>query len=600
MSNTKPNPEIASRAPSTASRLVGIDPHAIGAAEELAVAIRTQPAAESLLLRAAGAAGDPAAPGTLESLLAQHGAPTVRALAIGLELCVSECRANAHTTRWTRPLAQALAARAICRQLGFGEPAEAFALGLVHEFGSRVLADWKMPAQLVQAITPNAAGESRFDASEDDALGLSRILSQAIFLAEALEVDAVRASIDWARMSTRLEAVREILELDARRFSTFFGGVGRDWAEWHALLGLPVPRVPELEQLQRRTGGILPDEDVVRALESVSTSPLKGLRILAVDDDPTSLKVLERSLRKSGHEVVTAVNGNDALRIALEMHPQAVIADWMMPEMDGLDLCKALRRSELGRSVFFLLLTGRGEEDRIVEAFDAGVDDYVTKPFNSKILMARLKGGQRVIELQERVEANRRVVMKQVAEMGLLTRKLRNAAHTDALTELPNRRYAMVRLDAEWAASRSSTERPLSVILIDIDNFKRVNDTYGHDVGDAVLKEVAMVLRANARHGEEAARMGGEEFFVVCANANESQARIAGERLRSAIERHVITSLGQGGGVTISVGVAERTPEMPNQDALIKASDQAVYAAKAAGRNRVVALSEVGNVAQSA
>jgi diguanylate cyclase (GGDEF)-like protein len=184
--------------------------------------------------------------------------------------------------------------------------------------------------------------------------------------------------------------------------------------------------------------------------------------------------------------------------------------------------------------------------------------------------------------------------------MGLLTRKLRNAAHTDALTELPNRRYAMARLETEWANLRSNLDRPLSVILIDIDHFKKVNDTYGHDVGDLVLREVAMVLRANARQGEEAARLGGEEFFVVCANANEAQARVAGERLRSAIESHVITGLGYHGGVTISVGIAQRTPEMANQDALIKASDHAVYAAKSAGRNRVVVLSELGPIAQSA
>jgi two-component system cell cycle response regulator len=184
--------------------------------------------------------------------------------------------------------------------------------------------------------------------------------------------------------------------------------------------------------------------------------------------------------------------------------------------------------------------------------------------------------------------------------MGLLTRKLRNAAHTDALTELPNRRYALARLEAEWEASSTNRARPLSAILLDIDHFKKVNDTFGHDVGDLVLKEVAMVLRANTRQGEEAARLGGEEFFVVCANTDEEHARIAGERLRAAIERHTISGPGFHGGVTISVGVAQRTLGMANQDALIKASDHAVYAAKAAGRNRVVAISDLGPIAQSA
>lgn len=601
MTSTKPNhSNVPARLSGCAARLVDLDPTSDDVVASVVAAIRTDPPTAHLVLRLVGTDGGATWASSLEEACLRVGTSTVRALTIALDLCAAECRANPSSQRWTQPLALALSARSICRHLHVGGPTDAFVLGLLHEFGPRVLAGWRMPANFVQVLTPSAEKDAGFDPDESEIVGLTRILSQAAYFAAALKVDPVRTSIECSRMTAGLDAIREILELDVRAFAAMFEEIAREWAEWHTLLELHAPELQTLDRLYRHAGTALADEEVVRALEVGSSAPLKGLRILAVDDEPTSLKVLERALRKAGHEVVTAVNGGEALRIALEMHPHAVIADWMMPEMDGLELCKALRRSELGRSVFFLLLTGRGEEDRIVEAFDAGVDDYVTKPFNPKILLARLKGGQRVIELQERVEANRRVVMKQVAEMGLLTRKLRNAAHTDALTELPNRRYALARLEAEWSTSRPGSDRALSVILIDIDNFKRVNDTYGHDVGDLVLREVAVVLRANARQGEEAARLGGEEFFVVCANANEAQARVAGERLRAAIERHVITGLGYHGGVTISVGVAQRTPDMANQDALIKASDHAVYAAKSAGRNRVVTMSEASNVAQSA
>jgi diguanylate cyclase (GGDEF)-like protein len=602
MTTTNPNQfNSPVRLSSCAARLVDIVPTSEKAANRLAEAIRTDADTARLVLRVVGSDGGAFPAKSIEDACMHIGVPAVRALALALEICASECRADAGSQRWSRPLALALSARSICRHLRVGVPTEAFIVGLLLEFGPHALAAWKLPAHLVQVTRNSDASGPGFDPDEDESVGLARILTQASVLASALRMDPVRTSVDCARISIGLDAIREILELDAPTFSRLFESISREWLEWHADLGLPRPSVSNLDSVYRRVGAALTDEeDVVRALEVGSAVPLKGLRILAVDDEQVSLKLLERALRKVGHEVITAVNGSDALRIALESHPHAVIADWMMPEMDGLALCKALRRSELGRSVFFLLLTGRDEEDRIVEAFDAGVDDYVTKPFNAKILLARLKGGQRVIELQERVEANRRVVMKQVAEMGLLTRKLRNAAHTDALTELPNRRYAMARLEAEWGNVRAQGDRPLSVILIDIDHFKKVNDTYGHDVGDLVLKEVAMVLRANARQGEEAARLGGEEFFVVCANSTEDQARVAGERLRSAIERHVITGLGYRGGVTISVGVAQRSPDMANQDALIKASDHAVYAAKTAGRNRVIALSEVGSVAKSA
>ncbi len=597
MTNSNPANTVE-RLSALAARLRDVDPASDGAAQAIAECLLSDAESATLVLRVVGSDGGAAAAASIDEAILRIGASTVRALGIALDLCHSGCKIDAQ--RWTRPLALAFAARAVCRHLRVGVPTEVFTAGLVAGFGSETLATWGMPPRIVKAVAVRTRSDVGFDPNEDDASNLARILGQASWLADALHGDPARSNIDWARSSRGLESMREILEIDRGELGVLFERVGREWVEWLAASGATVPLLPTLDEVNRRAGEVPDDEDVARALESGSTATLKGLKILAVDDDPVSLKILERALRKAGHDVVTAVNGSEALRIALEVHPHAVIADWMMPEMDGLDMCKALRRSELGRSVFFLLLTGRGEEDRIVEAFDAGVDDYVTKPFNTKILLARLKGGQRVIELQERVEANRRVVLKQVAEMGLLTRKLRNAAHTDALTELPNRRYAMARLEAEWEASMATGGRPLSVILLDIDFFKKVNDTYGHDVGDLVLKEVAVVLRASTRQGEEVARLGGEEFFVVCANTNEEQARIAGDRLRSAVERHVITGQSFNGRVTVSVGVAQRSADMVNQDALIKASDHSVYAAKAGGRNRVVAMSDLGSVAQSA
>jgi len=276
-----------------------------------------------------------------------------------------------------------------------------------------------------------------------------------------------------------------------------------------------------------------------------------------------------------------------------------VLADWMMPELDGLDLCRALRRIEHGQDMYFLLLTGRDDEDRVVQAFDAGVDDYVAKPFNARILMARLKGGQRVIELKAKVEADRQTMGQQLADLGTLTRKLRTASLTDALTELPNRRYIMKRLEQEWEAA-VRTGRPLSLIMIDIDDFKKVNDLHGHDVGDVVLKETANVLRGSTRQGEDVARLGGEEFLLVCPNSTLAQAQLCAERIRLAVERNLIRSGGFDRNITVSLGVSERTPRVASHEALFKAADEAVYAAKNGGRNQVRAAGEPVPVGRSA
>jgi diguanylate cyclase (GGDEF)-like protein len=234
--------------------------------------------------------------------------------------------------------------------------------------------------------------------------------------------------------------------------------------------------------------------------------------------------------------------------------------------------------------VAIIMLTVHNTEAAKVEALDAGADDFVTKPFNPRILLARVQAGQRLIELQRQVEADKKLRMRQVAEMGLITRKLRAAALTDVLTDLPNRRYALTRLEQEWT-NAARTNRPLSVVMLDIDHFKKVNDTYGHDVGDIVLKQTAAVLRTRTRRGDVVCRLGGEEFLVINVNSDMTSAVMCAERLRTAVEANLVTCEGFSGRVTVSLGCAERTPAIADIDDLLKAADEAVYVAKAAGRN---------------
>jgi diguanylate cyclase (GGDEF)-like protein len=196
--------------------------------------------------------------------------------------------------------------------------------------------------------------------------------------------------------------------------------------------------------------------------------------------------------------------------------------------------------------------------------------------------------GQRVVALKKQVAREMQEVQRYLEEVAAANQRWEQAAFTDALTGLPNRRYAMERLEQEWS-SAVRNDRPLSCMLVDIDLFKRVNDTHGHAVGDLVLKSVSNVLRASIRTEDIVCRVGGEEFLVICVETSKEEAgSSAAERLRKAVANHIITTgTGFNGRVTISVGVAERDRKNDTVDALIKSADSAVYAAKQAGRNRV-------------
>jgi diguanylate cyclase (GGDEF)-like protein len=234
----------------------------------------------------------------------------------------------------------------------------------------------------------------------------------------------------------------------------------------------------------------------------------------------------------------------------------------------------------------------------VVEAFDAGVDEYVVKPFNPRILLARVRAGQRMIELREQVESDRQLRDRQVAEMAVLNRKLEAAAMTDVLTKLPNRRYAMRRLEDELNGALAAGA-PLSVIMIDIDHFKQVNDRFGHDMGDLVLRETATVLRNTTRKGDYVCRLGGEEFLVICTKASLPQCAMTAERIRAAVEEHII-GFGFERAVTVSLGAASLECGARTVDELLKLADRRVYAAKAAGRNRVCSNDAPPSQARSA
>jgi two-component system, cell cycle response regulator len=298
-------------------------------------------------------------------------------------------------------------------------------------------------------------------------------------------------------------------------------------------------------------------------------------RILLVDDEPTQRLIMARLLKRAGYEVESAANGREALARITAGDFQLMITDWEMPEMDGIALCRALRSSQDKGYIYTILLTARDAIEHVVTGLQAGADDYLTKPVIEPELMARLSTGRRIVTLERSLRAandeNRRLSV------------------TDALTGARNRRYLMEELPREIERA-ARYERELAAVMCDVDHFKKINDTHGHLIGDAVLGWFVSHLQTGVRACDWVARYGGEEFVIVLPETNVSNAAIVAENLRAKISQAPFDSEGVSFPVTASFGVAgwkAAVPQGAALDALIAGCDVGVYASKAAGRNKV-------------
>jgi diguanylate cyclase (GGDEF)-like protein len=298
--------------------------------------------------------------------------------------------------------------------------------------------------------------------------------------------------------------------------------------------------------------------------------------------------IMKMLLDRLGHTVALARNGEEALGMIDEFRPQIIMTDWIMPKMDGIEFCKALRRNPAWRNIYVFILTVQESTDRLVEAFEAGANDYMTKPINPKILGARLGAGQRVVQLQEELEYERQQLHKFSAELASSNQRLQQLALTDELTELPNRRFANEHLERQWALAQRNGS-PLSCMMVDIDYFKQVNDTYGHKVGDDVLKQVAHALKMSVRKQDVVCRLGGEEFLVICPDVQIPEFYRYAERLRENIAAlNFKDNTGKKFRLTISIGAASKKPEIPTSEMLLQLADKRLYTAKDSGRNRTI------------
>ncbi len=321
------------------------------------------------------------------------------------------------------------------------------------------------------------------------------------------------------------------------------------------------------------------------ATASVEESP----RILVVARDNKMRAQLTSALAAAGHGVTMAEDGRMGFLLALQERPHILIAEWEMPEMGGIGLIRALRATKFGRGIYILIATTRECEENLVAAFAAGVDDFLAKPLNLRILAARLRAAERVVRLQREVERDRDEIRRYADELAAANRRLREAALTDVLTGLPNRRYAIEFFAHAWqVASRSG--RPLAAMLIDVDHFKEINDKHGHAAGDCVLREIAVAIKSSLRAQDVVCRTGGDEFTVICPDTDLAAGMICAERVRKAVAALRFAFGKTRRRASVSIGVAVRDVAMGDIQTLIERADEGAYLAKQRGRNAVASV----------
>jgi len=306
---------------------------------------------------------------------------------------------------------------------------------------------------------------------------------------------------------------------------------------------------------------------------------LAKARVLLVEDDPVQASATKEILLKVGYDVLWAEDGINAIKAVKKEKPDIILLDVVLPGMDGFEVCRWLKLEETTKGIPVIMLTIKKELSDKISGLHIGADDFLPKPYNELELNARIYASLRTKGLQDEL----RLKNRQLEE---LLHKVNYMAITDALTGLFNRRRFHDVLISEYErAKRYNT--PFSLVMVDIDHFKKVNDTFGHSVGDGVLKEVSAILKGSIREIDTASRYGGEEFILILPNTVKDNALVVAERMRLSIEQHTFQEIDRN--ITVSIGISGMPDEKAETDEkLVRCADFALYRAKQLGRNRTV------------
>ena len=425
-----------------------------------------------------------------------------------------------------------------------------------------MLGEWGLPEKMIDAVNLY----QKYDLALPAQTGFSQTLASSLRLASILA-----GQVGNENYGMCVQPLREQLGLTNSDFTDLLKQLFQEWEEWHSVLGIETFNTMATLSPHRPT----PD-----------VGSQYGLDIMLVEDDRIQSHILSTFLNGQGHRVTKASSGEEALRMMVDKHHQVLITDYRMAPMDGIALCKALRSSNNARWVYIILITADNDNATLSKAFQAGVNDFICKPIHHPELNARLMGARNMLEIQNARHDEQESIRRYAFELAASTRRLEMLAVTDQLTCLPNRRYAITRLDQEWATFLRSGNS-FAIFSLDLDHFKQVNDNYGHDVGDKVLIHFANILQSSIRTNDIACRMGGEEFIVIAPDTNIYNVATLGERIREMTEVHQPKNLGLSRLITVSIGAAitNLSTDANGWSDALKRSDQALYDAKLGGRN---------------
>jgi diguanylate cyclase (GGDEF)-like protein len=616
-----------------------------GSIAELSRVIKGDPAFVGKLIKAAnGAFFRQRAIVSVQEALMVLGTPAVRAMALGFSLLSNHrkglCQEFNYPRFWSSSLIMALTAQRLAARLHAVAADELFSIGLLaqvgelalatvypakygqvlmsskpgvdllkHEqqafamnhadLGTAMLIDWGVPSMFTNAVCYFERPQEVPFAAD----GREMLIMQCLILARSVadlclaKPDEQRALMGKAtHLAAHLGCTREVFIGDCNE-------IARQWIEWSKLLQLGDVKPPSFEAL---SGAECDEsESEVPPVESESgdeatprLETVSQVRAMLVSNDDLMRKKLRKAFDDTDIKAFEYSCLNGLMEHILDLQPQMLVLD-VENELQRVGrLLRILRTSRFGRSMFVLLLLPSMDE-KYIAVTEGVTDDFFVKSSGERVLRARLSMARRIVLLQQELEHEREELRHFAAELAISNRSLQEAALTDALTGLPNRRYAIERIQQEWVTSHRSA-RSLACMVIDLDSFKQINDIYGHDVGDIALRLVAETLRRMLRGQDVVCRTGGDEFLVICPETSREEVIACGERLRKEIESLPITNEDQVLHLSISVGVAVRDEPMSGVSELINRADRAVLRAKRLGRNQVVAEVGVQNGSEDA
>jgi diguanylate cyclase (GGDEF)-like protein len=450
--------------------------------------------------------------------------------------------------------------------------------GLDHaSLSAELLQDWGLPEIFHQAVRYHELPTEAPFSAGSRAQTLTAALHFAAKAGALLNLDAAQR---WERVPSLYHAAAQI-GLEDHQVPPLVEKVVTQWQDWGRELHLPTQDFSDINLLL----GMPPDPSQDESMSALVVMPM---RVVLIAQGDANQRLLADSLDAMGLTVRVANDQDSALNLIQTSRPDLVLVE--LPDCGdaAVQTLRELRAVDGGRQAYCIAMIPPEAEVGVAKLMLAGASDYLLQNFTEAALMVRLSSAQRVVALQGAVRAERESVIRSSGDWARSNRRLLEEALTDPLTKLHNRRYGLDRFSQEWGFSAHS-DTPLSCLMLDIDHFKRVNDQYGHEVGDIVLNQIARVIEQVSRKDDVAFRFGGEEFCVVCPNSTLAAAMQLGERIVREVRAGRYGEDGKRFPVTMSIGVASRSPSDSDQEALLGRADKALYAAKSAGRDRVMA-----------